>query len=504
MVRTKTIARNTAYLYMRMMIVMAVNLFTVRIVLKALGTVDYGIYNVVAGVITMLSCVTSVLMTATQRFYSFSIGEDDLIKLNKIFSISIEICFLGTILIILISETIGLYFVNNLLNIPSERDFATNWLYQTTVISFIITFLQIPFGAAIIAHEKMGTFAAISTIETILKLGAALILLDIHYDKLIIYGISLALISASSLFLYIVFSVKRFPECHYHHVQDSTFFKELLSFSGWNFMGSVAGVGMHYVNTIIVNVFFGPIINASQAIAFQISSALNSFSGSFIMALRPPMIKLYAEKKYEELNIFFDISNKVIYYCMLVLCVPLFWEIQTILSIWLNISDEQTILFSKLIIIYTIILVMNNPISIIMQASGYVKQYFVPVESITLLCPLVTFMLFKIGLPSHYVFIAMIVCVIISHIIRLYILNKYYPWSLINAYIAFVLRAFIISIGVFTLTYFIRTIIANDYIRLISVTFFSIATTILLAYFFALNKRERSYIINKFKILKSK
>lgn len=488
------IAKNTMFLYIRMIIVMIVNLFAVRIVLKALGTEDYGVYNVVAGIITMLSCVTTVLMTATQRYYSYSIGEGNEDKLNKIYSASIKICIIGSILIFIIGETLGLWFVANYLVIPYARVYAANWLYHMTIFLFIFNFMQIPFGAAIIAHEKMGFFATISTIETFLKFFAALLLNFICGDRLILYGVFLVLISLLLLITYILFAVRKFPECYYSNFNDKSFFEELLLFAGWNFLGSLAGVGMHYVNTILVNIFFGPIINTAQAVAFQISSALNTFSGGFIMALRPPMVKLYAEKKCAELDRIFHISNKVVFYLMLLICVPLFLEMETVLSLWLGIDNGQTVLFSRLIVIYTIILVMNNPISIIMQATGYVKQYFIPVESITLMCPIITLIFFKLNFPSYYVFIVMISCVLISHFIRLYILNKYYTSRLLKDYLSFCLKALVITACVVFLSVFAKVNILSDICRLITVLLTAVSSTLILAYLFALNKQEKMFI----------
>lgn len=495
MIREQLIAKNTMFLYIRMIIVMIVNLFAVRIVFKALGTEDYGVYNVVAGVITMLSCVTTVLMTATQRYYSYSIGEGNADKLNKIYSASIKICVIGSILIFIIGETLGLWFVGNYLVIPYTRVYAANWLYQMTILLFVFNFMQIPFGAAIIAHEKMGFFATISTVETLLKFFAALLLNFICGDRLVLYGVFLVLISLLLLITYILFAVRKFPECYYSNFNDKSFFEELLFFAGWNFLGSLAGVGMHYVNTILVNIFFGPIINTAQAIAFQISSALNTFSGSFIMALRPPMVKLYAEKKCDELDRIFHISNKVVFYLMLLICIPLFLEMDTILSLWLGIDNGQTVLFSRLIIVYTIILVMNNPISIIMQATGYVKQYFIPVELVTLMCPIITLIFFKLGFPSYYVFIVMISCVLISHFIRLYILNKYYTSRLMKDYLNFCLKALVITVCVVFLSVFVKVNILSDICRLIAVSLTAVSSILILAYLFALNKQEKMFIV---------
>lgn len=476
-----------------MIIVMVINLYAVRLVLNALGATDYGIYTVVAGIITMLSCITSVLMTATQRYYSFALGEKDTDSLNKIFSTSVYISLLGSILILLIGETAGLWFVNNQLVIPTDRILATNWLYQATIVSFISAFLQMPFGSAIIAHEKMGYFAVITTIEAVLKLGAALLISisNSAVDRLILYGILLSTISIISLFTYIIIATNKFQECHFHKVKDKRFFKELLSFSGWNFIGSLAGVGLHYVNTILVNIFFGPIANAAQAIAFQISSALNTFSGSFIMALKPPMIKSYAEHQYEELNKLFGIGNKFVYYCMLIVSIPLILEMKTVIQLWLGIDDNQTVLFSRLIVIYTFILVLNNPISIIMQATGYVKQYFLAVESVTLFCPILIFILFKVGMPAYYSFIAMIICVSCSHIIRLIILQRFYKGTKIYDYYYFIIRAIAVTVCTILPILFLKTILAPGFLRLVILIIATVIITPFFVYLIGVNKNER-------------
>lgn len=478
---------------------MAINLYAVRLVLNGLGAADYGIYTVVAGIITMLSCVTSVLITATQRYFSYALGEKATESLCKIFSVSVYVSIIVSILILIIGETLGLWFVNNKLVVPEERVIAANILYQATIISFISTFLQMPYGSAIVAHEKMGYFALITTIESILKFGAALVITaDVNGDKLIIYGILLSVISILVLCMYIIVARTKFEECRYRNIHDKKLIKELLSFSGWNFIGSIAGVGMHYVNTILVNIFFGPLINAAQAIAFQISSALNTFSGSFIMALKPPMIKSYAEKDYKGLNQLFGIGNKFVYYCMLVVSIPLISEMDTVIKIWLGISDAQTILFSRLIVLYTFILVLNNPISIIIQATGYVKQYFLSVESVTLLCPIISFLLFKFGMPAYTSFIAMIGCVLCSHFIRLIVLKRYYAGFNLHEYLDFLCRAISVTICTTLPVFIVRMVMCPGFVRLLMVIAIVAIVTILSAYFIGLNHAERAYMQRNF------
>lgn len=240
---TKLIAKNTTLLYIRMMVVMIINLYTVRLVLNALGGEDYGINNVVAGVIILLMSVSNVLSTATQRYYSYSIGENKLERLRNIFSTSINIFALLSLIVFILGETVGLRFVNTQLVIPDERMNAANWIYQFSIFSFIFTFIRVPYSAATIAHEDMGIFAVISTAECVLKLIAALLIFVIPLDRLIIYGATLFFISTLVLIAYIMIGYTKYAECRYQKPTEKTLFKELLSFSGWSLFGSVAGVG---------------------------------------------------------------------------------------------------------------------------------------------------------------------------------------------------------------------------------------------------------------------
>lgn len=492
---TKRIAKNTSLLYIRMMVVMIINLYTVRLVLNALGAQDYGINNVVAGIITMLTSVSSVLATATQRYYSYSIGENKLERLQNIFSTSINIFVILSIIVLILGETVGLWFVNTQLVIPDERMNAANWLYQFSIFSFIFTFLQIPYSAATMAHEDMGIFAAISTAESILKLITVFFIYLIPYDGLIIYGGTLLLISALVLIFYILIGINKYDECRYHKPTEKALYKELLSFSGWSLFGSLAGVGMAQVITILVNIFFGPLVNSARAISFQFSLAVSSFSGSFLMAIRTPMIKSYAEESYLFLNKIFNLSNKFIYYCLLIIFLPLIFEMDTILVLWLKTSDPQTVLFSRLILVYALIMALNNPISIIIQATGHVKEYHVAVETFTLLCVPVTYILFKLGYPAYYTYIVMIIATVASHVVRLICLKKYYkPFSYSDYINSFLLPAFTITLVASSFVFLMHRNIMNTLPRLFAVVFFSILCVASLVLLIGLSKTEKYFL----------
>lgn len=472
---------------------MIINLYTVRIVLNALGVEDYGIYNVVGGIITMLSCISGVLSTATQRYYSHAIGESRKDKLRKIFSTSISIYAILSVIIVLLGETFGLWFVNTQLVIPADRMVAANWIYQFSIFSFIATIMQIPYSAAIVSQEKMGTYTIITTVECILKLLFAYLLLVIPIDRLIIYGLTLFVAHLITSISYVIIGSCRYAECHYQRQNDRALYKEMLSFSGWSLFGSIAGVGMYQVNTILVNIFFGPTVNTARAIALQINSAITSFCSSFVLAVKPPMIKSYAEKTYPYLNLLFSISNKFIYYCLLVICLPIMFEMNYILSLWLKGTTEQTVLFARLILIYSLIMSLNNPITTIIQATGNMKGYHVPVEMFTLLCVPVTYILFKLGYPAYYTFIAMIVSAIASHIVRLICLKKYYkPFNISEYFISFVVPAIIISSIASILCFFVHTYIANALLRLFCIFISSVITTLIMVWVIGLNNVERA------------
>lgn len=475
-----------------MIVVMIINLYTVRVVLRVLGVEDYGIFNVVAGVITMLNCVCTVLSTATQRYYSVAIGKQQKDQLSSLFSVSTNIFIFFSLIVVVLGETVGLWFVNSQLVIPEGRQLAALWVYHFSIITFVVTLLQIPFSSAVLAHEDMGIYALLTTAEYVIKLVFVLLLPLFDYDQLILYGISLFVAQLLLYLAYWIYGAKKYEECHYKKVRDKSLYKEILSFSGWTLFGSVAGVGMNQVNTILVNVFFGPIANAARGIALQINTAIMAFSNSFIMALRPPMIKSYAESDYAFLNTLFYFSNKFVYYFLLMIGIPLFFEMESILRVWLNVYDSQTVLFSQLIVIYAIILALNNPISIIIQATGKVKEYNLSVESVTLICPLVTYVLFKMGFPAYYTFIAMIACIAISHIIRMICLKRSYHLFSYREYIfRFLVPAFVITVLSSLVAYYFHSVLDNELVRFIVILLLSVIIIAALSAWWGLTREEK-------------
>ena len=504
-IKNNRLAKNTALLYLRMMVIMIINLYSVRLVLNILGAEDYGIFNVIAGVITMLASVSSVLQTATQRYYSYAIGENKLEYLQNIFSSSIYIYLILSFVIIILGETVGLWFINTQLLIPPERMYAVNWIYQFSIFSFIATIMNIPFSAATIAHEDMGYFSVISGAESILKLIAVILISFIAIDNLIIYGAGLFLISVLVLISYITIGYQKYPECRYKKPTDRTLFKELLSFSGWSLFSSVAAVGMSQINTILTNIYFGPLVNAARAISFQFNQAVNSFASSFLMAARPLMTKSYAEESYLYLNNIFNLSNKFIYYCLLIIFLPIMFEMNAILSFWLNQTDQQMVLFSRLMLIYALIMSLNNPIGIIMQATGELKEYSIKVELFTLLCVPATFILFEYGYPAYTTYIVMIISTIAAHVVRLICLKKYYkPFSYSEYINSFVLPAFAVTFITSFFVFMVQSCVTNSTLRISAVIGSSIVSVLILVLLIGLSKTEKNVLYQRISIIINK
>lgn len=495
--KTQRIVSNTVYLYIRMFLILVINLFSVRLVIKALGMEDYGVYNAVAGVITLLSAVTAVLTSAIQRFYSFYLGKDEESKLRDIFSASIIIYAVFAIIVLLFGETFGLWIVTNKLVIPDESRVMALWLYQFTLVTFIATLFQVPFSAAVIAHEDMKFYSIISLFDCFLRFAIIFPLFCFESYRLGLYGFLLLLVAVVIFLCYMIKSRRSYQECKLQRIQDNSIFKSLLSYSGWTFYGSIAGTGMMQGNTILVNMFFGPITSAARAISLHVSSAVSMFSGSFITALRPPMIKSYAEGNHEYLLKLFRMCNIIVFYLLLLVSVPLIFEMDTVLSVWLDTKDAEAILFSRLIVIYTILLSLHHPFTILMQAVGKTKEYFVPVDTFTLLSLPVTYLLYKMGLPSEATYYTMITAIILAHVMRMHILKKYYPQFEVKHYVtSFVLPALIVTLLTVTLTSIPHILLENYVVRFLAVLITSTSLIIALALAISIKKDERAMIVS--------
>ncbi|WP_231477617.1 polysaccharide biosynthesis protein [Prevotella sp. HUN102] len=489
------IAKNTTLMFFRMLLLTIINLYTVRLVLKGLGFIDYGIFNAVAGVVTSAGFISGVLALSIQRFFSIALGQGDNKRLNNIFSASMNIIFVLCIATIILFETIGLWFVSTQMTIPPERLTTTLCLYHCSIFVFIFSLLQIPFTAAIFSNENMGVYAVLSTIDSLLRLLLAAIITIVDTDHLAFYGFGLLAEAGIILGMYAWRGMK-YKECHYTKTNDKILYRQLLKFSGWTMFGSLASMGMNQGNTILINVFFGPISNMAFGIAMQISNAFNALSNSMVLSFRPAMIKAYAKDDFQYIHQLFNISNKFLYYTLLCIGLPILIEMETILKLWLGNANSETVLFARLMIIFISLLALNNPITIIIEATGKVKEYHIVVESITLLSLPITWILYKSGSPSYAVFLVMLSICIIAHIARLWCLKRTFkPFAYSQYSIGFAFPAILITaLSAMTAVVFqqITTAILHFVLMFLLLPIVAIG----LSFILGLNKTERAMLLH--------
>lgn len=423
-VNNKRIVKNTFFLYFRMIVVMAVNLYTVRVVLHQLGVVDYGIYNVVGGVVSMFSFINSTLTTSSQRYFSIELAKGDNGKLNQWFCLNITTFSIFILCFFVISETVGLWFVNTQMVIPDERMLAANVVYQLSICTFCIHFFSIPYNALIIAYEKMNAFAYISIVEVLLKLCIALLLTVILWDKLIVYGILMFIVSCGITASYIIYNNIHFKESKYHLYWNKMEMRELLSFSGWHFFGTFSTVIRSQGINILLNMFFNPAINGARAIAFQVYHAVNQLAGNFTIAVKPQIYKSYATGSNEELYRLIIRSSTICSFLVSVLVFPILMNTGLVLGLWLKEIPDYAVVFTQLVLLNGLIDAINGPLAAAALATGKIKKYEMLVATTILLNLPVSYVALKLGAEPTATMIVSIIISILTTYARAYMVYK--------------------------------------------------------------------------------
>jgi O-antigen/teichoic acid export membrane protein len=349
----KRIAKNTLALYIRMLFMMIVSLYTSRVILHTLGVEDFGIYNVVGGVVSMFSVISGSLSAAISRFITYELGKGDKDKLIRIFSSSVTIQIGLGLIILVLAELVGVWFLNDKMNIPDGRIYAANWVFQLSILTFIINLVSVPYNAAIIAHEKMSAFAYISILEVIAKLVIVYLLIISPIDKLIFYAILMATVALMVRFVYGYYCKRHFEECTYHFIFDKELLKKMFGFAGWNFIGAASSVLRDQGGNIIINLFCGPAVNAARGIAYQVNTAINGFVSNFMMALNPQITKSYASGERDYMMTLIFQGARFSFYILLLLSLPVIINVHYILTLWLKIVPEHTTFFVQLVLIFT-------------------------------------------------------------------------------------------------------------------------------------------------------
>jgi len=419
----KRIAKNTLILYFRMFFMLAVSLYTSRVVLNTLGVVDYGINNVVAGVISMLGFLTGSLGGASSRFITFNLGLGDKDVLKRTFGNIVSIHLLLAAVILIVGETIGLWFVLNKLQIPARRMTAALWIYQFSIFSSMLGVLSVPYNAVIIAHERMGAFAYISIVDALLKLLIVYLLVVIPYDKLIVYGFLFFCIQAFDRIVYGVYCARHFDETRGRLLFERKQFKEIIGYAFWTMNGNLAVVGYTQGINILLNMFFGPVVNAARGVAVQVQGVVQNFCNNFQIALNPQLTKSYAQNDLQHMQTLLKVSSKFSFFLLFVISLPLMFEAPLVLEWWLGIVPAHSVSFLRLILCSSMIVTLSNPVLTAVHATGRIKRFQMIEGTMLLTIVPIAYLLLKFaGISPEAVFCVHIVVETITQYARVRII----------------------------------------------------------------------------------
>lgn len=490
----KRIAKNTLLLYVRMFVMMFTALFTSRIVLQVLGETDYGIYNIIGGVVVLFSFLNSALLSATQRFLNFYLGKKDEETTHKVFCMSMNSYIILSLIFIVLGETIGLWFVNTQLNIPAERMYAAHWVYQFSLMTFIVNLIRVPYNATIIAYERMDFYAYLSLGEVILKLLVVYLLYITIYDKLILYALLYLLVPVIITWIYKVYCNRSFKISHYKRFWNKDMFRQLFSFSGWSLFGSLANLAASQGLNIFVNIFYGVTVNTALGIANQVSNNVYNFISNFQMAFNPQIVKSYAAGETGHLyNLMFS-ASKMSYFLLLVIALPVVLNIDLILDLWLVNVPLYTNIFTQLILGFFLIEALSSPLWMLVQATGKIKQYQILMGALIFLNFPLIYLVLKLNQPVYYAWIIRIIINIIVFLFRCFYLKKKFGFPLQEYYINVIFPISIVTIIVYPLSFIVKNIICEYWLQFITSILFTISFTITTIYVLGINRKEKKII----------
>lgn len=498
------IAKNTLMLYFRMILTMLVSLYTSRVVLNTLGVEDFGIYNVVGGFVTMFGFLNSAMASATQRFLAFEIGKGDHEQLRNVFSMSINIHFLIAFIIFILAETVGLWFVNTQLTIPSGRMGAAQWVYQFSILAMMVNMVSVPYNAMIIAHERMNVFAWVSIAEVSLKLFIVFMLQWFGFDKLKFYAVLTFCVSLIIRFIYGFYCSRQFKESRFRYFWDKSLFKTLVSYAGWNLWGNIAAVLKDQGVNVLLNMFFGPVINAARGIAYQVSSAVNQFVANFQMAMNPQIIKSYASDDLKYMHQLIFRGAKYSFFLLFTLSLPILLETEQILRLWLKIVPDYTVIFTRLVIINVLIDCISGPLMTAAQASGKIKLYQSVVGGLLILNLPISYLFLKFGFQPQVTIFVSIGISVLALMLRLLILRNLVKLKIENFFYQIILKITIVGIFAAIIPLLFSIFMDISIHRFVIVTLTSIVSSLSVIFFLGLSNDERIYFINGLKKLKTK
>lgn len=497
----KRLVKNSLLLYFRMFFNMAVGVFTSRIIMQALGIEDYGIYNLVAGVVILINIMNNGLSTASSRFITYELGKVVDKNVSKVFTSSFQIHFILACLFLILAESVGLWFINTKLIIAEDRLIAANWVYQFTILSTIINITQVPYNALIISHEKFSVYAYFEIINTFLKLIIACVTLYVTYDHLVFYSLLYCIVTICVALLYRYYCIKNYVESHLIIFFDKNLLFKMLKFSGWSVLSTSSLTLSQQGLNIIINRFFGVILNASLGIANQVQSVLYAFIGNITAAFNPQITKSFAEANYSRVNELVLIGTRLTSSLMVIVSIPIICEMEWIMNLWLVEVPIGAIEICRINLIFNILLSFTPLCTIAITASGKIALFNV-ITSIVFLLRIPLALIF-LNITHSYI-IVMLVCLsipILSGIINIYFLKKIISSFSVSIFVKnLYIPAFVIGVISLFVGLFIHNIISNVYLRVLSVFIMPTLISSLLLYIFILDKKTKNIIKSKMRI----
>lgn len=504
----KRIAKNTLFLYLRMMLLMLISLYTSRVILKTLGVDDYGTYNVVGGIVTMFSVLGGSLSYSISRFLTFELGRGDINRMKLVFSTGMNIQLIMGLIVVLLTETLGLWFLLNKMVIPPGRMTAAIWVLQLSVLTFIFNLINVPYNAAIVAHEKMDFFAFVSIYEGLTKLAIAASLILITFDKLITFAVLTAILYISIPLVYKFYCDRHFLECRYTFSLDRKMLGEMSNFAAWNFLGFFTGLSRDQGGNIIINMFCGTAVNAARSISMQVVGVVQGFVNNFMTALNPQITKQYAIGDYEYEKKLVCQGARLSFYILAILSIPIFINIDLLLHLWLGDVPEHTSLFIRLAIIFVMSESLSNPLATAVQASGRIKEYQMKIGLLQLTNLPLCYLLLRYGAFPEVVIVVSIITSQFCLLVRLWHLKQLIGLK-IRIFIKKVyVNVIFVTLLSFIIPYVVFCLMDEGVLRLFISSLISIFASFLIILLLGANSIERNmifgYVIRKLSKIKER
>ena len=493
----RRIAKNTLALFFRMAFLMLISLYTSRVVLQTLGVTDFGVMNVVGGFVSMFAIISSSLSASISRFITVALGKGEESQLSLIFCTSVNMLYLLCLILLVVLESFGLWFVNCKMTIPADRLVAANWVFQFSVVTFLIDIISMPYNALVISHERMTVFAYIGIYEALGKLGVAFLIMVSPIDRLVFYAFLMGCVAISVRMIYTVYCRRHFPESHYRFVIDRPLVKRMFSFSGWNFLGVTSSVFADQGVNMILNVFCGPAVNAARGIAMQVSTAVGSFCGSFTTALNPQLTKSYAAQEREYYLQLCDRSSRYSFYLYFIVALPVWFTAPLLLQLWLGVVPEHTVNFVRLVLLSSLFSIISNPLVTLLLATGQIRTYQILVGGFRFIVLPLCWLLLKLGCPPESVYAVTIgteICCLALRLSRLRI-QADFP---IGAFVKRTLGTIVlVSVLSSVLPLFVDIVSLPKWPHFILVGSISLLSALCFVYMIGMSKGEREFVRGK-------